>query len=107
MRCCRTWNGHATLVDEIAEDMASAPDAVVTVCGGGGLLMGILRGLDRNGWEDVPVVVAETTGAVRHQLPAQRHQLPYAFAIAVWSPCNECCIFIFSLLCRMVSTPPR
>ena len=43
--------------------MDATPDCFVTVCGGGGLLMGILMGLKDVGWDDVPVVVAETVGA--------------------------------------------
>jgi len=62
-----TWQGHATLVDEVAAEIESPPAAVVTVVGGGGLLMGILRGLTRqapgSGWADVPVVACETIGA--------------------------------------------
>ena len=60
--------GHASLVHEVREQltqlgMASAPDAFVTCVGGGGLLMGILRGLDEVGWSSVPVVACETEGA--------------------------------------------
>jgi len=58
-----TWKGHSTVVHEIAEVMDAPPDCFVTVCGGGGLLMGILIGLKDVGWDDVPVVVAETVGA--------------------------------------------
>jgi L-serine/L-threonine ammonia-lyase len=39
------------------------PDVIVTVCGGGGLLCGLLQGLHEIGWQDVPVVVSETIGA--------------------------------------------
>jgi len=31
--------------------------------GGGGLLCGVMEGLQRNGWSDVPVVAVETEGA--------------------------------------------
>jgi L-serine/L-threonine ammonia-lyase len=46
-----------------ATDLAVKPDAIVTVCGGGGLLLGILQGLEDVGWEGTPVLVAETAGA--------------------------------------------
>jgi len=46
-----------------AHDMPTKPDAIVTVCGGGGLAMGILQGLEDVGWESVRVLVAETAGA--------------------------------------------
>lgn len=55
------WKGHATVIDEIAE-AAAKPDAVVLSVGGGGLLCGVLEGLHRNGWDDVPVIAAETEG---------------------------------------------
>jgi L-serine/L-threonine ammonia-lyase len=55
------WEGHATVIDEIAESGVS-PDAVVLSVGGGGLLCGVLEGLHRNGWEDVPVLAVETEG---------------------------------------------
>ncbi|TDA49312.1 pyridoxal-phosphate dependent enzyme, partial [Burkholderia pyrrocinia] len=61
------WQGHATMIDEMAADEMAAvgpkPDAVVLAVGGGGLLCGVLEGLARNGWHDVPVVAAETEGA--------------------------------------------
>ena len=56
------WNGHATMMDEIAASELT-PDAVVLSVGGGGLLCGVLEGLHRNGWTDVPVVAVETEGA--------------------------------------------
>eukprot|EP00038_Savillea_parva_P020926 m.32870 g.32870 ORF g.32870 m.32870 type:complete len:331 (+) comp4939_c0_seq1:48-1040(+) len=59
------WDGNATLISELAVDLPVKPDAIVTVCGGGGLLMGILQGLERMGagWESIPVLVVETEGA--------------------------------------------
>lgn len=56
------WAGHATLVDELAAQ-GPRPEAVVLSVGGGGLLCGVLEGLHRNGWTDVPVVAVETEGA--------------------------------------------
>ena len=53
--------GHATLVDEVVR-AGLRPDAVVLSVGGGGLLSGVVEGLRRNGWSDVPVVAVETTG---------------------------------------------
>lgn len=62
------WEGHATLVDEVREQLLtrgidSSPRAIVVSVGGGGLLAGVLKGLQRNGWQHVPVVAAETRGA--------------------------------------------
>lgn len=56
------WTGHATMIDEIARQGAK-PDAIVLSVGGGGLLCGVIEGLRRNGWADVPVVAVETDGA--------------------------------------------
>ena len=56
------WAGHASLVDELAA-VGFKPDAVVLSVGGGGLLSGVVEGLQRNGWGDVPVLAVETTGA--------------------------------------------
>lgn len=56
------WNGHATMVDEMAAT-GHKPGAIVLAVGGGGLLCGVLEGLHRNHWNDVPVLAAETVGA--------------------------------------------
>ncbi len=61
----RLWQGHSTLIEECAAELANAdtPDAVVVAVGGGGLLIGVLEGLHRVGWSRVPVVAVETAGA--------------------------------------------
>lgn len=56
------WSGHATLIDEVAE-LGQKPDVIVLSVGGGGLLCGVVEGLHRNGWQDVPVIAVETEGA--------------------------------------------
>jgi len=56
------WKGHAGMIDEVAA-IAAKPDAVVVAVGGGGLLAGVVEGLHRNGWRDVPVIAVETFGA--------------------------------------------
>lgn len=55
------WDGHSTLVDEIPDD--EKPDAIVLSVGGGGLMCGVLEGLQRRGWSDVRLVAVETEGA--------------------------------------------
>ena len=61
------WAGHSTVVDELVHDLgASPPSHVIASVGGGGLLCGILEGLERHsdGWaKEVTVVAAETLGA--------------------------------------------
>ena len=56
------WTGHASMIDEVAAT-GHKPDAVVLSVGGGGLLAGVMEGLARNGWADVPVIAVETHGA--------------------------------------------
>jgi L-serine/L-threonine ammonia-lyase len=56
------WAGHATLIDEVAQ-AGVRPDAVVLSVGGGGLYAGVVQGMERHGWNDVPVVAVETEGA--------------------------------------------
>ncbi len=56
------WEGHATLIDEAAEQCPK-PDAVIVAVGGGGLLCGTLEGMHRHDWTDVPVIAVETRGA--------------------------------------------
>ncbi|UIF89975.1 pyridoxal-phosphate dependent enzyme [Cupriavidus sp. UYPR2.512] len=56
------WEGHATLIDEVAQ-AGVKPGSVLLSVGGGGLLCGVLTGMMRNGWGDVPLVAVETDGA--------------------------------------------
>lgn len=56
------WQGHATLVDEVFRS-GLKPDAIVLSVGGGGLLAGVVEGLHRHRWFDVPVFGVETEGA--------------------------------------------
>jgi len=58
-----TWQGHASLVEELSRQLPRAPDAIVTCVGGGGLLMGILKGLEAQSWSSTRVVACETEGA--------------------------------------------
>lgn len=68
------WTGHATLIDEVAQ-AGQKPDAVVLSVGGGGLLCGVIEGLMRNGWQDVPVIAAETEGAASFHAATEAGQL--------------------------------
>jgi L-serine/L-threonine ammonia-lyase len=56
------WQGHSTMVDEIVRS-GVRPAAIVLSVGGGGLLSGVVQGLHRHGWTDVPIVAVETMGA--------------------------------------------
>ncbi len=56
------WQGHASMIDEVAK-AGVVPDVVVLSVGGGGLLAGVVEGLQRNGWPNVPIIAVETQGA--------------------------------------------
>jgi len=58
----RVWQGHASIIHEIAAAQIK-PGVVVVSVGGGGLLCGLLEGLHQVGWAEVPVVAVETEGA--------------------------------------------
>ena len=67
------WDGAATIVSEVEEDLGGPADAVVCAVGGGGLFCGIMQGLAAAGRESSPsssssssgtrVVAVETRGA--------------------------------------------
>ena len=70
------WAGHATMVEEMQEQLGGVvPSAVVLSVGGGGLLCGVVEGLHRVGWQDVPVVAAETDGANCFHLAQEAKEL--------------------------------
>ncbi|WP_236248615.1 pyridoxal-phosphate dependent enzyme [Pseudomonas mosselii] len=78
------WTGHASMIDEVAA-AGFKPDAVVLSVGGGGLLRGVVEGLQRNGWQDVPVLAVETDGAASlHAAIAAGHtvELPRIASVA-------------------------
>lgn len=56
------WEGHSTMVDEILQDCPQV-DTIVASVGGGGLLAGILTGLERHGRMDCRIIACETEGA--------------------------------------------
>ncbi|XP_053938853.1 serine dehydratase-like isoform X1 [Cuculus canorus] len=57
------WQGHASLVRELKDSLETKPDAILLAVGGGGLLAGVVAGLHQVGWQDVPIIAAETWGA--------------------------------------------
>ena len=68
------YNTASEVIDEIAE-MGLVPDAVVLSVGGGGLLSGVVDGLQRNNLHDVPVLAVETKGAHSLALSIQQNRL--------------------------------
>lgn len=78
------WQGHASMIDEVAR-AGVKPDAVILSVGGGGLLCGVIEGLRRNGWPGVPVIAVETEGAeslARSIKAGERIELPRIASIA-------------------------
>jgi L-serine/L-threonine ammonia-lyase len=66
------------MIDEVAQS-GIRPDAVVLSVGGGGLLAGVVAGLQRNHWQDVPVLAVETQGAASfHAAQAAGHSVELA-----------------------------
>lgn len=91
------WDGHATLVDELAQ-AGGCPDLVVLSVGGGGLLSGVVQGLHRNGWGHVPVLAAETVGAdslAQSVAAGERITLPAITSVATSLGAKQVCAQAF------------
>lgn len=58
-----TREGHSSMIVEAEQQLPCRPDVIVASVGGGGLLTGIIQGMRKVGWNDVPVVAMETEGA--------------------------------------------
>ncbi|KAB8337074.1 hypothetical protein FH972_021378 [Carpinus fangiana] len=72
------WEGNSTLATEIYQQMPHGtrpPAAVVCSVGGGGLFSGVQIGLERVGWQDVPVLALETEGAASLAASLKANQL--------------------------------
>ncbi|MGO4303226.1 serine/threonine dehydratase family protein [Cupriavidus sp. RAF12] len=107
------WNGHATLVGEVAR-AGFKPDAVVLSVGGGGLMSGVVEGLRRNQWADIPVIAVETIGAdsLAQSIQAgQRVTLPAITSVATSLGARQVCAQAFALAqshdVRSVVVPDR
>ncbi|XP_075048393.1 serine dehydratase-like [Mixophyes fleayi] len=58
------WEGHSSLVLELKASLGiQKPGAIVVAVGGGGLLAGLVEGISKVGWSDVPIIAMETLGA--------------------------------------------
>jgi L-serine/L-threonine ammonia-lyase len=57
------WDGNATMIHELLDQVPREPDVIICSCGGGGLLLGILKGLEKNNWSNTKVIAVETEGA--------------------------------------------
>jgi L-serine/L-threonine ammonia-lyase len=68
------WEGHASVVEEMASQ-GPKPGVMIVSVGGGGLLCGILEGMHQVGWSDVPVLAVETVGAESFKVSADAGRL--------------------------------
>ncbi|XP_059532655.1 L-serine dehydratase/L-threonine deaminase [Myotis daubentonii] len=57
------WDGHTSIVKELKEMLSAKPGVIALSVGGGGLLCGVVQGLQEVGWGDVPIIAMETKGA--------------------------------------------
>ncbi|KAL9550500.1 hypothetical protein MBANPS3_004706 [Mucor bainieri] len=59
------WEGHASIIYELRDQLGedNPPAAIVCPVGGGGLLNGVITGLQEVGWKQVPVIAVETHGS--------------------------------------------
>jgi L-serine/L-threonine ammonia-lyase len=92
------WQGHASLIDEVVESGVK-PDAIVLAVGGGGLLCGVIEGLQHNGWTDIPVIAVETEGAASFAQSVRagyRIELPAISSIATSLGARQICEQAFS-----------
>ena len=93
------WTGHASMIDEVAAS-GNRPDAVLLSVGGGGLLAGVVEGLARNSWGDVPVLAVETHGAASLHAAMQAGQptaLEAVTSIATSLGARQVCARAFEL----------
>ncbi|KAF8717761.1 Tryptophan synthase beta subunit-like PLP-dependent enzyme, partial [Rhizoctonia solani] len=80
------WEGHSTMIHEIARQIPNkaAPNAIVCNVGGGGLLGGVFQGINELEWDRTKLIAVETHGANCYHLsllanspnPASRLLIP-------------------------------
>jgi L-serine/L-threonine ammonia-lyase len=93
------WQGHASMIDEVVAT-GIKPGAVVLSVGGGGLFSGVVEGLRRNNWHDVPVVAVETVGAASFNLAhrqGERLELESITSVATTLGAKQICQQAFEL----------
>jgi len=79
------WDGNGSVIDEAAQQLPDGFDVVICAVGGGGLLAGVVQGLQRNGLQNVPVIAAETEGVASYAAALQADEpvtLPAITSIA-------------------------
>ena len=84
------------MIDEIAVSDAK-PEAVVLSVGGGGLLCGVIEGLQRNNWTDVPIIAVETEGAESYAASVREG---YLVELAEITSIAICLMVLYHLIMR-------
>jgi L-serine/L-threonine ammonia-lyase len=87
------WRGHSTIIDEVASS-GVRPDAIVLSVGGGGLLCGVIEGLHKNNWANIPVIAVGTEGAdafAQSVLAGYRVELPSITSLATSLGVRQVC----------------
>lgn len=87
------WEGHASMIDELAQQCGK-PDAIICSVGGGGLLAGIGEGLLRHGWTDVGLLAVETAGMASYAAALQQGrptELPKVTGLATSLGARQVC----------------
>ena len=95
------WRGHSTIIDEVAED-GVRPDLIVLSVGGGGLLSGVVEGLQRHKLT-TPVLAVGTTGAsclAQSAVRSERIVLPAIDSIATSLGARQVAEHAFALLSK-------
>ncbi|KAI9303788.1 tryptophan synthase beta subunit-like PLP-dependent enzyme, partial [Cunninghamella echinulata] len=58
------WQGHSSVIHELKTQLLdNPPAAIICPVGSGGLLNGVILGLQEVGWKQVPVIAVETHGS--------------------------------------------
>lgn len=68
------WRGYHPIIEEIFEE-GIKPGCIVVSVGGGGLMIGLIEGLRKVGWEDVPIIAVEPNGAASFYAATQMGEL--------------------------------
>jgi L-serine/L-threonine ammonia-lyase len=87
------WEGHASMIDELAAQCPK-PDVIVCSVGGGGLLAGVGEGLLRNRWTDVGILAVETEGTASYAAALERGhpvELPAVSGLATSLGARQVC----------------
>lgn len=94
-----TWAGHGSLIDEAVQADVDF-DSVIVAVGGGGLLSGVVAGLERNGLGQLPVLAVETRGAdslAQSVAAGKRVELPAINSIATSLGAKQVCENAFAV----------